>query len=189
MKFKELTQFGKIIPGLEINGKPAPYPVLNERAVRATAGIMLIVAIFGFTRAYYIQDFLPLKIIVISFLIDFGIKIFLGPTLSPYSYLGRLVTKNQKPEYVGAIQKRFAWSIGFTMALLMTILFVIMGLRGTIPIAFCSVCLLFMFLETSFGICVGCKIYWKFVEWKIIKEPEHAPACPGGACPIPKKKK
>jgi len=33
-------EIGQIIPGLEIAGKPAPYGVLNERAIRATAGIM-----------------------------------------------------------------------------------------------------------------------------------------------------
>jgi hypothetical protein len=41
-------QCGEVIPGLKINGKPAPYPVMNERAVRATAGLMLIATTVAF---------------------------------------------------------------------------------------------------------------------------------------------
>lgn len=187
IKLKQLTQFGEEIPNLEINGKPAPYRVLNERAIRATAGLMLAAAVFGFTRAYLLQEYLLLKIVIISFFIDFGIKIFLSPVLAPYSIIGTFITRKQKPEWVGAIQKRFAWSIGFLIATTMLILFVFMEVRGFVPLLFCSICMFFMWLETSFGICVGCKIYWKFVDWGIIKKPEIAPACPGGACPIPKK--
>jgi hypothetical protein len=36
-KKTQTMPIGTIIPGLKINGKPAPYPVLNERAIRATA--------------------------------------------------------------------------------------------------------------------------------------------------------
>jgi hypothetical protein len=54
---------GKIIPGLTINGRPAPYPVLNERAVRATAGLLLIATVVAFSLAFFQKNFLLLKII------------------------------------------------------------------------------------------------------------------------------
>jgi len=38
--------YGKTIPGLTIDGKPAPYAVVNEREVRAGAGLMLLMALF-----------------------------------------------------------------------------------------------------------------------------------------------
>jgi hypothetical protein len=37
------------------------------------------------------------------------------------SILGSFMVKKQKPDYVGAIQKRFAWLIGLLMATAMLI--------------------------------------------------------------------
>jgi len=177
-------QPGKIIPGLEINGKPAPYPVLNERAVRAGAGIMLMLGGSAFALALLAQDFRMLKIVVVFFFIDFFTKVILEPKFSPVSNVANLIVKAQKPEYVGAIQKRFAWSIGLTMASLMIVLLYVLDVRGPINLAVCLICLIFMWFETSFGICVGCKIYYGLIKLGIIKKPEIPPACPGGACPI-----
>ena len=179
-----LFQPGKIIPGLEINGKPAPYPVLNERAVRAGAGIMLMMGVSAFAFALLLQDFRLLKVVVVLFFIDFFIKVIIGPKFSPVSNIAQLIVRKQKPEYVGAIQKRFAWSIGLAMASLMILLLFVFDVRGPINLAACTLCLTFMWLETSFGICVGCKIYYGLISLGVIKQPEIAPACPGGACPI-----
>lgn len=175
---------GTIIPGLTINGKPAPYPVLNERSVRAGAGVMLMLGVSAFSLALLQQDFLLLKIVVILFFIDFFTKVVLGPKFSPISNIANLIVKKQKPEYVGAIQKRFAWSIGLFMASLMILLLYVLDVRGPINLAVCLMCLTFMWLESSCGICVGCKIYYGLIRLGLIKEPEFLPACPGGACPI-----
>ncbi|NCS67168.1 DUF4395 domain-containing protein [Candidatus Peregrinibacteria bacterium] len=177
---------GKIIPELSINGKPAPYPVLNERAVRAGAGIMFVMGSIAFALALLSQDFRALKIVVVIFFIDFFTKVILGPKFSIISHISNLIVRKQKPEFVGAIQKRFAWSIGLTMASLMIVLLYVFEVRGPINLAVCLMCLTFMWLETSFGICIGCKIYYGLIRLKLIKEPEIAPACPGGACPINK---
>ena len=95
--------------------------------------------------------------------------------------------KNQKPEWVGALQKRFAWSIGLIMASLMMIFAIGMGIRGALPITICSICLSFMWMETALGICVGCKIYGYLIKHGLMKEPLVRPACPGGACRVEKK--
>jgi hypothetical protein len=179
-----LFQPGQIIPGLEINGKLAPYPVLNERAVRAGAGIMLMLGISAFSLAFFTADYQLLKIVVVIFFIDFFTKVVIGPKFSPVSNAANLIVKKQKPEYVGAIQKRFAWSLGLAMASLMIVLLFFLNVRGPINLMVCTICLTFMWLETSFGICVGCKIYYALIRLGLIKEPEFAPACPGGACPI-----
>ncbi len=183
---KGLFQPGKIIPGLEINGNPAPYPVLNERAIRAGAGIMFVLGGTAFALAFLAQDFRLLKIVVVIFFIDFFTKVVLGPKFSMVSNLANFMVKNQKPEYVGAIQKRFAWSIALTMASLMILLLYVLEIHGPINLSVCLICLTFMWLETSVGICVGCKIYYGLIRLKIIKEPQFPPACPGGACPISK---
>ena len=43
----------------------------------------------------------------------------------------------------------------------------------------CSVCLLLLFFEAAFGICIGCKFY-------NLLNREKAQLCPGGACEVPK---
>ena len=185
--FTPSSDYGTIIPNLKINGLDAPYGVVNDRAVRAGAGLMLMIGIFAFTQAFFLGNRIPLQLTVLFFLLDFTLKVFIGPKASPVSFIANGIVKKQQPEYVGAIQKRFAWSIGFIMALSMTILIVVLQIPGNYPLYFCSICLLFMYLETSFGICVGCKIYWGLISVGVIKEPEIRPACSGGVCPIPKK--
>ncbi len=177
-------KYGKIIPGLMIHGKPAPYPVLNERAIRAGAGVMFVLGLFAFFQAFFIGEFIYIKIFVLLFFIDFFIKVIVGTKFSPVSILANWIVRGQAPEYVGAIQKRFAWSIGLFLASTMIILIFLFNIQGTPNLIICATCLTFMFLETSFGICVGCKIYNLLVKKGIIQTPEYKPACPGNACSI-----
>jgi hypothetical protein len=78
---------------------------------------------------------------------------------------------------VGAPQKRFAWAIGFVLALGMFYLMVLNNVIGPINMLVCTTCLLLMFFETAFGICVGCKLY-------NLLNKEQAQLCPGGVCEV-----
>ncbi|MCB9798512.1 DUF4395 domain-containing protein [Candidatus Nomurabacteria bacterium] len=187
LKEKYFT-FGKVIPGLTIDGQDAPYPVMNDREVRAIAGIMFVFGIVAFSFAFFQQNFLPLKVVVVLFFLDFSWRVFFGITLSPIAILARILIRGQKPEWVGAVQKRFAWSIGVALSSLMILLLFIFDVRGPINLTVCLICLTFMWLETSFGICVGCKIYYGLIRASILKEPDYRPACPGGVCTINKPK-
>ena len=175
-------RFGKIIPGLMINGRPAPYPVMNERAVRATAGLMLITATAAFAQAFFLKNFLPLKIVTPIFFIDFTLRVLTGLTpLSPFGLLGSYLVRHQKPEWAGATQKRFAWSIGIGVALLMTLI-TNMNITGVVPLTFCLMCMTLMWLETALGVCVGCHIYQWLVRRQVLKATEFPPVCAGGVC-------
>jgi hypothetical protein len=175
-------QCGEIIPGLKINDKPAPYPVMNERAVRATAGLMLITTVIAFSLAFFMKNFLLLKIITPVLFVDFTLRVFTGMTrFSPFGILGTLLVRNQKPEWVGAAQKRFAWSIGIAVALLMTII-TNMNITGALPLSFCAMCMSLMWMETALGVCVGCVIYKWLVRSGVMKAPQFAPACAGSVC-------
>jgi hypothetical protein len=176
--------YGKEIPGLHIHGKPAPYPVLNERAIRAGAGIVFVLGFFSFFQALYLGNFLYLKLLVPVLFIDFLMKTIIGVRFSPVSAIANLVVRNQTPEWVGAIQKRFAWSIGLLLSGTMLLLLHVFEVRGWPNLTVCSVCLTFMFMESAFGICVGCKIYNWLLKKGLIKTPEHKPACPGNVCSI-----
>ena len=90
-------------------------------AVRS-CGIVRIVfffAIVSFMNAWLIGNFQPTRVFVIAFLVDFTLRIFVNPRLAPSLILGQWIVRKQQPEYVGAPQKRFAWAIGFVLALIM----------------------------------------------------------------------
>ena len=144
--------FGEQVEGFAI-------PVLNEREVRAGAGILFLFAMVSFMNAWMLGDFQQTRIFVIAFLIDFTIRLFVSPRYAPSLVLGRFAVRNQLPEYVGAPQKRFAWAIGFALALAMLFLIVINNLIGPINLLVCAACLTLMFFESAFGICLGCKVY------------------------------
>ncbi len=177
--------YGKIIDNLIIDGKQVTYGVVNERDARAGAGIMLIIGIVTFVITLFLRNFTLLTITILAFSLEFLIRV-INPYFAPFFALGSLIVKKQRPEYSGAIQKRFAWSLGLIMAVSMIFISVIFSIRGIVPFSICSICLMLLWLETSFGICVGCKIYFGLINLGIIKKPQVVPACAGGVCPIDK---
>lgn len=154
-----------------------PVPVLNERAVRAGAGILFFFAMIAFMNAWLLGNFEPTRVFVAAFLIDFTLRIFINPRYAPSLVLGQWLVRKQQPEWTGAPQKRFAWAIGFALASLMFWLLVVEQLVGPVNILVCALCLMLLFFEAAFGICLGCKVY----EWVVRKPPE---LCPGGVCAV-----
>lgn len=167
---KPIFQFGQALPGYDV-------PVLNERAVRASAGILFFFAIVAFMNAWLMGNFQPTRVFVVTFLMDFTIRIFVNPRFAPSLIVGQWVVNRQQPEWVGAPQKRFAWAIGFVLALTMLYLVVLNNVIGPVNLIVCSICLMLLFFETAFGICIGCKVYNLFHQ-------EKAQLCPGGVCEV-----
>jgi hypothetical protein len=163
-----LFQFGERLPGYEV-------PVLNERAVRAAAGILFFLAIVSFMNAWLVGNFQPTRVFVVAFLIDFTLRIFVNPRFAPSLIVGQWMVRRQQPEYVGAPQKHFAWSIGFVLAAVMLYLVVIKHVVGPVNLIVCASCLVLLFFESAFGICIGCKVYNWFNK-------NQAQLCPGGVC-------
>ena len=164
-------EFGEQIDGYGVR-------VLNERAVRAGAGILFFLAIVSFMNAWLLGNFQPTRVFVVAFLVDFTIRIFLNPRYAPSLIFGQWVVRRQQPEWSGAPQKRFAWAIGFVLALTMLYLVVLNNVIGPINLIVCTMCLILLFFESAFGICIGCKIYNLFNK-------EKALLCPGGVCETP----
>ncbi len=165
--------FGEVVDGYDIR-------VLNEREARAGAGILFVFGSISFANAYLLHNFTFTKIFVTIFMIDFLIRIFINPKFSPSLLLGRVFIQNQIPEYVAAPQKRWAWFIGLYLSIIMFILIVVLGVMTPIKIFICILCLILLFSEAAFGICVGCKIF-NFIY-------KEAPKlCPGGVCEIRQK--
>jgi hypothetical protein len=161
-------KFGEDVEGYTI-------PVLNEREIRAAAGILFIMMFVSIFLAATRGEFLLLKYAVTIFLTDLLVRVFINPKYSPSLIIGRLIVRNQVPEYVGAKQKKFAWIIGVVLASTMFILMVIVNSYSPITGIICLVCLIFLFFETAFGICLGCKFYTLVYK-------EKAQYCPGEVC-------
>ena len=148
----KIIQFGEEVEGYDI-------PVLNEREIRAAAGLLFLLMFIAILVVVFKGDFLMLKYAVIIFLSDIVIRVFVNPKFSPSLIIGRLIVRNQVPEYVGARQKKFAWIIGVVLGAVMFILLVVVNAYSPITGIICLICLVFLFFETAFGICLGCKFY------------------------------
>ena len=164
----KVIQFGEDVNGYSI-------PVLNEREIRAAAGILFLATFFALMVIIFRGNFLPIKYVITVFLTDFIIRVFINPKYSPSLIIGRLIVRNQNPEYVGARQKKFAWVIGVILSATMFILMILVNSYSPITGLVCLVCLIFLFFESAFGICLGCKFYSLFYK-------EKAQYCPGEIC-------
>ncbi len=169
--------FGEVVEGYTVK-------VLNEREARAGAGILFLFAFISFINCMITKSLVITQIFITVFLIEFIIRVLINPKYAPSLLIGRFMVNNQVPEYVGANQKRFAWGIGLGLAIFLfslTILF-----PSTTPIGekslhngliglSCITCLVLLYFESIFGICLGCKIYNKLNK-------NEAKYCPGGVC-------
>jgi hypothetical protein len=169
----KIIRFGETVEGYNI-------PVLNEREIRASAGILFLVMFFSLMMIMFKGNFMLIKYVIVLFLTDFLIRVFINPKYSPTLIIGRLIVSRQNPEYVGAAQKKFAWIIGLALATIMFILLVVVNAFSPITGIVCLICLIFLFFESVFGICLGCLFYGWFYKGK-------AQYCPGEVCDVKSK--
>jgi hypothetical protein len=166
----KIVAFGEDVEGYSIK-------VLNEREIRAAAGILFLIMFIAILIVILKGDFLMLKYAITLFLTDILIRVFINPKYAPTLILGRLIVSNQVPEYVGARQKKFAWIIGVVLASVMFVLQVVVNSYSPITGLICFICLIFLFFESAFGICLGCKFYPMFFKDKV-------QYCPGEVCDV-----
>jgi hypothetical protein len=172
-KSNKIIRFGQDVSGYDV-------PVLNEREIRAAAGLLFVIMFISILLAILKGNFLLLKYGITAFLTDMLIRVFINPEFSPFLIAGWLIVRNQVPEYVGAAQKKFAWVIGIVLATTIFSLVVIVNSYSPISGIICLICLVFLFFETAFGICLGCKFYKIFYK-------EKAQYCPGEVCEVKSK--
>ncbi len=173
IEMKKLIRFGEDVKGYNV-------PVLNEREIRAAAGILFLATFISWMFILFKENFIPIKYVITLFFTDLIIRVFINPRFSPSLIIGRWIVQDQTPEYVGAPQKKFAWTIGVVLSA--TMFFHLIILNATSPIAgiFCIICLAFLFFESAFGICLGCKFYPLFFK-------DKTQYCPGELCDVKQK--
>jgi hypothetical protein len=160
-------QYGEKVEGYEVL-------VLNEREARAGAGILFLVGLLSLMNAVALGHIIVTKVFISFFTLDFLMRV-IQPRYAPSLLLGRFFVQNQRPEYVGAAQKRFAWGIGLMLAVPMFYLLVIDFQPHPMKVVVCIICLALLFFEAAFSICLGCKIYGLFKK-------DPVTHCPGGIC-------
>lgn len=174
-----IFQFGKQVAEI-------PYRVLDEREVRANSGIMLLIGAIASINGFIFQRYWILPYIIGFLFLNFALCV-VNPYLSPIFQLGRLITRKQAPLYIGAVQKRFAWSLGTMLSLTILILtfFLLQDASYFEPVCgLCVICLILLYSESSFGVCIGCKLYFGAMKIGLIKKPAVKPNCMGDSCAI-----
>lgn len=166
----KLIQFGEDVPGYDIR-------VLNEREIRAAAGLLFAATFTSFLLIITQGNFVPVKYVLTIFFLDFLIRVLISPRYAPTLILGRWIVRNQMPEYVGARQKRFAWTVGLILSAIMFVFMVVVNAYSPITGIICLVCLLFTYFESVFGICLACKFYSAVFKTRV-------QYCPGEACDV-----
>jgi len=166
--------FGEAVEGY-------PVRVVNERAVRAAAGLLFFPAVVSFMHSFLLGNFQHTRLFIVVFLIDMALRM-VSPRLAPSMIVGAWIVRHQTPEWVGAPQKRFAWGLGLLLGLAMLYLMVFNRYIGPANMLICGACLTLMFFESAFGICLGCKLYNLFNQ-------DKAQLCPGGVCEVPTQKR
>jgi len=169
--------------GESMEGKS--YKVFDERRIRASSGIMLLLGIIASINGFIFKNYIVIPYVADFLMLNFIIGIFINPKFSPTMFIAYLLVSKQSPLPYGAIQKQFAWSLGLSLA---TIIFVLSLFLLNDPSFFdpvcllCIICLILLYFETSFGICIDCKLYDLSIRFKIIKRPVEKPNCMGDAC-------
>ncbi len=162
-----LFHFGERVEGYN-------YKVINEREARASAGIMFLFGIISLFTVFGMRTLFWAELFSITFIVEFFIRVVVNPRYAPYMVLGSLFVSKQQPEWVEAKPKQFAWVLGLLLGAIMTY-FIVANIVSPVRMLTCVLCLILLFTESAFGICLGCILYKKF---NVSMEGN----CPGGVC-------
>lgn len=171
--------------GKQIEGKS--FKVLEERNLRASAGIMFILGIIAFNNVFFLGKYDVVMYISGFLVLNFFIGIFINPKFAPTMFVAWLFVRKQTPIHIGAIQKRFAWSLGLTLTSVIFVLSIFLqnDISYFEPVCLlCLLCLFLVFFEMALGICIGCKLYYLAIYLKLLKKPEDNPNCMGDSCEV-----
>ncbi|QOP42796.1 DUF4395 domain-containing protein [Sulfurimonas sediminis] len=149
------------------------FKVINEREARASAGIMFLLGLLSLFSVYQFRTLLWAELFSITFIFEFFVRMFINPKYAPYMLLASVIVANQKPEWVEAKPKQFAWALGMLLGVIMTY-YLVFDIISLTRLGICILCLALLFLESAFGICLGCLLYHQ-LNIRLSR-------CPGGVC-------
>lgn len=177
------SEHGEFISDPGQDGQALRAAVFNENEVRAAAGLTLALGTVAFAYAYFAKVYAPIQVVTTLFFIEFLVRITYGLKYSPMGLIARKLTARQTPHWVSAKPKQFAWTLGVFMSLAMMII-TNSGIRGTLPLTICLICLTLMWLEAVLGLCLGCEIHRMMVKYGWARKDDAFEICTHGACNI-----
>jgi hypothetical protein len=130
-----------------------PNPV-NETSARTVAGVVAVLSVVAI--AFQQGWLLP----VLAY--GFVARVLTGPTLSPLALLATRVITPRLPlehRFAPGPAKRFGQAIGAVFTLTATLLWYGAGLHDA-ALGLAAVIAVFATLESAFGYCVGCKVFY-----------------------------
>ena len=175
--------FGERMSGLTLDGRELRAGVFNENAVRAAAGLTMVIGAVAFSYAYFDKNYVPLQVVTTFFFVEFLIRVTVGLRYSPMGVVGGWMVQRRPPDWVSAKPKRFAWTLALVLSLAMTVI-TNSGVRGLLPRTICLICLALMWMESVLGVCVGCEIHGFMVRRGWTTKDEAFEICAGGACEV-----
>jgi len=78
------------------------FKVLEERNMRASAGIMMLLGIIAFINGFILNNYIVITYISGFLSLNFLIGLFINPKFSPTMFIGWLFVRKQTPLYIGA---------------------------------------------------------------------------------------
>lgn len=167
-KAKKFGRFGETVEGID-------FEVFNERAIRAAAGLLFLFGFTGWMLAATTGNYQPLRAFGMTFMIDMYLRLFVSTKWVPSLIIANWIVRPQRPEWVDAAPKKFAWSLGLVMVITSCLAMGMFAMTGPLPLLLCAGCIFFLFIEAAFGICIGCEIARRFSKNK-------PRLCPGDVC-------
>jgi len=133
-----IVSFGEYIEGKN-------FKVVDERRMRASAGIMLLLGIIASINGFILQRFAIIPYIAGFLALNFIIGIFINPKYSPTILIAKLFVRKQSSLPIGAVQKKFAWSLGLALSVTIFGLSILLQKDASFfePVCFlCMICLI-----------------------------------------------
>jgi hypothetical protein len=172
---------GHRVPRVTVGATQVRAAMVNEREVRAAAGITMAVGAVAFGYAYFAKQYVPLQVAATLFFVEFLVRVTAGIRHSPVGHVARAMTRGQRPEWVSAKPKRFAWTLGLVMAGAMAVITNV-GIRGYLPRTICLICLTLMWMESALGLCLGCRLHGLLVARGWAGADPEVEVCADGGC-------
>jgi len=161
------------------------FKVVNERVLRGSGAIMFLIGMIAFINGFILKNYAILPYFAGFMVLNFAIGVLINPKLSPTIIIAKLLTRKQSPIWIGAIQKKFAWSLGLALSSAIFIISLLLvndvSYFSTVCLL-CLLCLTLIFLEMGFGVCIGCKLYFGALRLKLLPRPKDNPNCTGDSC-------
>lgn len=144
-----------------------PNPV-NEKAARTVAAVVAVTSVLALVTGWHW--------LLVPLALGFLARALSGPRFSPLALFATRVVAPRlgPPRLVPGPPKRFAQSIGACLTVVGSV-GVLLGLSA-LGTAVLVVMALFATLESTLGICVGCKIFALLMRWGVVPQ-EVCAAC------------